>query len=381
MAHMIINNLGIGGTATVGGYTFRLTETPVSGSYRNRYTATCSKDGQTASSSVIVEGISQNWTLDANDTEATVYVTTSSRNTFPISGTASSSPIAKPGSLSSGTEIGVCDKGRVLLELGGSVVGCVESTGNMLALASSSSFLPARLKVVNSLGATGFNTSLGTSSFTYDGLTVYYSASFNTQQSSLNLGYMSVYLPYNTITPYTTGNLKYLAWAMVYGMPTGDMLNTETIVGRFAIDISDAGGTPSDPNPGGGGGGTDPGPVDPVDPQWEDIGDLPVIPGEPTFTLHIDVLGATSGSHNNRPGDSRFQYWPDDNMTEKPYGCGGDGGYGGGGGAGASTVVIKKFSTNQAHFKDEVARARGHGYGSGGGKGGKGGDGIVLIYY
>lgn len=136
------------------------------------------------------------------------------------------------------------------------------------------------------------------------------------------------------------------------------------LVGRFSIDLEDAGGV------GPGSDWTDPGDYDP---DWEE--------GDPTHTLYVTVTGALSGRHNDPIVDSSYSYIPADKDTVKDYGCGGDGGHGGGGGAGASTVVVHKFATNQANSKEITAIARRHGYGSGGGKGGKGGDGCILIYY
>ena len=141
-------------------------------------------------------------------------------------------------------------------------------------------------------------------------------------------------------------------------------ISGEYLIGRFAIDLEDAGGV------GPGNDWVDPGDYDP---DWEE--------GDPTYTLYVTVTGALSGRHNDPIEDASYSYIPADKDTVKDYGCGGDGGHGGGGGAGASTVVIHKFATNQANSKEVTAIARRHGYGSGGGKGGKGGDGCILIYY
>lgn len=153
-----------------------------------------------------------------------------------------------------------------------------------------------------------------------------------------------------TIAMYTGGEPEYIEESMM--------------VGRFAIDLGDAGGD------GPGSDWTDPGDYDP---DWEE--------GDPTHTLYVEVTGALSGRHNDPIVDPSYSYIPADKDTVKDYGCGGDGGHGGGGGAGASTVVIHKFATNQANSKEVTALARRHGYGSGGGKGGKGGDGCILVYY
>lgn len=152
-----------------------------------------------------------------------------------------------------------------------------------------------------------------------------------------------------------------IAAAMLF---TSSNSSITKLVGRFEINLEDAGGV---------------GP----DSDWEDPGDYEEgrEPEEPTHTLHVNVNGALSGRHNDPLNDTSYSYVPADKATKKPYGCGGDGGHGGGGGAGASSVVIYKFATNRADSKELLATAKRHGYGSGGGKGGKGGDGIVLIYY
>ena len=161
------------------------------------------------------------------------------------------------------------------------------------------------------------------------------------------------------------GNVGEIAWTMVYGTAVDpEYEEQEILVGRFAIDLEDAGGTGED--------------SDWEDPGDEDPGDDP---DDPTYTLHLDVTGALSGRHNDPLNDTSYSYIPADKATVKDYGCGGDGGHGGGGGGGASTVVVHKFATSRASSKEIIAKARRHGYGSGGGKGGKGGDGCILIYY
>lgn len=139
-----------------------------------------------------------------------------------------------------------------------------------------------------------------------------------------------------------------------YGDPS------DVLVARFAINLGDAGGYP-----GGGGDWTQPG-------DWN---------SDPTTTLNLSVNGALSGRHNDPLNDTSFSYLPADNTAEAGYGCGGDGGHGGGGGAGASTIIVRQFATNKANSKEILALTKRHGYGSGGGKGGKGGDGCILIYY
>ena len=162
------------------------------------------------------------------------------------------------------------------------------------------------------------------------------------------------------------------AYVALYGDSTGEEIETEDVLlGRFPIDIVDAGGVGPDSDWG-----------DPGDYDYNDYPDPDERePDDPTYTLNLNATGALSGRHNDPLNDTSYSYVPADKATVKPYGCGGDGGHGGGGGAGASTVVVHKFATSRADSKEITALAKRHGYGSGGGKGGKGGDGMVLIYY
>lgn len=140
-----------------------------------------------------------------------------------------------------------------------------------------------------------------------------------------------------------------------------DIVGAEELVARFAIDLTTAGG-----GPGGG---------------WDEPGSVEPEPGELTHTLTLTAIAALSGRHNDPLNDTSYSYMPADNLTEKPYGCGGDGGYGGGGGGGASSMVVRQIVTDKASHVEYTTRTKRHGYGSGGGKGGKGGDGCILIFY
>lgn len=136
---------------------------------------------------------------------------------------------------------------------------------------------------------------------------------------------------------------------------------TDTIIGRFEIDLKEAGG-----GPGG---------------DWDEPGSVEPEPGELTHTLTLTAITALSGRHNDPLNDTSYSYMPADNTTVKPYGCGGDGGHGGGGGGGASSMVVRQIVTDKASHVEYSTRTKRHGYGSGGGKGGKGGDGCILIFY
>lgn len=131
----------------------------------------------------------------------------------------------------------------------------------------------------------------------------------------------------------------------------GDYIVTESdeiLVARFAIDLREADGGP--------------------DGDWDEPGDT----GDPSYTLNVYVTGASSGSNSGVPLEPG---------QTGGYGNGGTGGNGGGGGAGASTVIIYDFATDKAGTVNQEATAQGPGSGGPGGKGGKGGDGCILIFY
>lgn len=194
-------------------------------------------------------------------------------------------------------------------------------------------------------------------SYAYQGKTVYYTSNGFYQNA-----HGGINIPFGAKQNLS---VKEVCWHVIYGeIEPPEYETKQMLVGRFAIDLEDAGGV------GPGSDWVDPGDYDE---DWE--------PEEPTHTLYVEVTGALSGRHNDPIEDPSYSYIPADKDTVKDYGCGGDGGHGGGGGAGASTVVIHKFATNQANSKEVIAIARRHGYGSGGGKGGKGGDGCILVYY
>ena len=329
----------------LGDYSFRIERSSVPGSTNDKIEAICTdKDGKNARKSIQVLSSTKldGYYVEANETEATVYALVQ----VLIGDEEHTSPLV-PGPVASGSgTITGTDYGETIILLEGGTAGCIWRDPNYdwrinYVTASSSSFSEA-------------------GSFTYDGKTVY----------ARSINGPDWYSPYNvpinsSIFGVANEAYKKIAWTMIYGVPSGDEYETkEIMIGRFAIDIEDAGGV------GPGSDWIDPGDYDP---DWEE--------GDPTHTLYVTVTGALSGRHNDPIVDPSYSYIPADKDTVKDYGCGGDGGHGGGGGAGASTVVIHKFATNQANSKEVTALARRHGYGSGGGKGGKGGDGCILVYY
>ena len=345
MAYKDSEELKVNERYPLGDYSFRIERSSVPGSSNDKIEAICTdKDGKNARKSIQVPSSTEilGWYVEANETEASIYITVSEH--YGII-----QPFL-PSSLIPGSEYG----SQILTITSGSssLLKTLYYDYNNVVNAS---LTPVGTRFYNpATQGWGMGYGAGTA-FTYAGKTVYWSASttpfdywntFGTGQKSARQ-----VLPANM-----------LAWIMFYG-ESGEK-PTDKLVARFAIDLEDAGGD------GPGSDWIDPGDYDP---DWEE--------GDPTHTLYVTVTGALSGRHNDPIEDQSYSYVPADKDTVKDYGCGGDGGHGGGGGAGASTVVVHKFATNQAGNKEITAIAKRHGYGSGGGKGGKGGDGCILVYY
>ena len=278
----------------------------------------------------------ESWSVEANETEASVYVKTDfvklDTGDVPV-------PVPTSSTMSDGPYIYGSDT-RTLTATwtvnGGVGVGeIVSGTRKDHLMASGNA--EATWSWIDSAG--GQNSGSLSSSFTYQGKTVYYYMSVGT-------GFKSV----SSVTPSATGDLAghagAVAWTMIYGDPAN--VPDETLVGRFAIDIREADG-----GPGG---------------DWDEPGS----DGPPDKTLYVTVTGATGGS---------IQTPPPDRAQAEIYGMGGSGGDGGGGGGGASTVIIYDFATSRAGKVEQEAIARSPGCGGPGGKGGKGGDGCILIFY
>ena len=330
----------------LGDYSFRIERTSVPGSSNDKIEAICTdKDGKNARKSIQIPSSDSlaGWYVEANETEATVYANIGDINIVPVS-CAPSGQIKANGQGDYLVNYVFTSGSGVMTFYSPDyrhfdVIGASSSPGSVLTRTA-----PGHESDTNySLNST----------YELDGKIVYYTHISSTSVNPIILMTPSA----DHATPYDE-----TAWGMVYGAYSGP--TKAVIVGRFAIDLEDAGGD------GPGSDWIDPGDYDP---DWEE--------GDPTHTLYVTVTGALSGRHNDPVEDPSYSYIPADKNTVKNYGCGGDGGHGGGGGAGASTVVVHKFATNQANSKEVTAIARRHGYGSGGGKGGKGGDGCILIYY
>ena len=347
----------------LGDYSFRIERSSVPGSTNDQITAICTQGGKNARKSIQIPS-SQNlegWYVDANSTTADVYAVIrvpsgDSEKTSDLDTGNISQPIPVASVLTRHV-----DATRYTDDHTYHGSGFYESykSGNnwtrmFIASNSDATFQIDTVSYNKRTGETTTSTSNDTpgswQTFEHEGKTAYY-AFANTITSQ-----------YGTITiesaPTKPGEV---AWTALYGTSsgTGSYDLVEKLIGRFAIELEDAGGV---------GPGSD----------WEDPGDWNE---DPTTTLHLTIDGALSGRHNDPLNDTSYSYIPSDKATVKDYGCGGDGGNGGGGGGGASSIVVYKFATDKANWKEIVCKPKRHGYGSGGGKGGKGGDGCILVYY
>lgn len=359
----------------LGDYSFRIERTSVPGSTKDKLEAICTdKDGKNARKSIQVPSSTKlnGWYVEANETEATVYASISEmeggdERTSPY-------PTHIPQPIPALTEVqgvhsndGFITTRTNIITFYNAVACCIfDGVSNTFFIASTESNVRYHDIIIwhyesgqESRFERDDTTTLDYTSVV-NGKTVHYDTGIlGGSPETLRL----TPTPIPTVSSGTPANSAY---TMLYGTPSGGDYGEpkDMLVGRFAIEVEDAGGV------GPGSDWVDPGDYDP---DWEE--------GDPTHTLYVTVTGALSGRHNDPIEDPSYSYIPADKDTVKDYGCGGDGGHGGGGGAGASTVVIHKFATNQANSKEVTAIARRHGYGSGGGKGGKGGDGCILVYY
>ena len=330
MAYKDSSEIANNSNYALGEYSFRIERSSVPGSSNDQITAICTQGGKNARKSIQIPSNAQmsGWYVEANETEATVYAMIAERG----SGGGSGGAVLHSGDIIGHTSMG---DGNVRAE-NVSTNPPIYITGTTLCALFRFTVTWVVLDPERGVIASG---SLVAGQASYEGESFYVTA--------VDVSTIDIEAAYECL--FGGGE---------YGDPMPMM------VGRFAIDLEDAGGV------GPGSDWTDPGDYDE---DWEE--------GDPTHTLYVTVTGALSGRHNDPIVDPNYSYIPADKDTVKDYGCGGDGGHGGGGGAGASTVVVHKFATNQANYKEVTAIARRHGYGSGGGKGGKGGDGCILVYY
>lgn len=330
-----------GNKYNLGDYKFELVQEPVSGSSNTKYTAVCRHAGKAARKSIIIPGIYVSWYVNANDTTADVYVIVKEPGAEKVP--------QKSFSGCSAVTVYDCNEDTQMFfwsyesHWGGYVSyfpDAILYSGNPQTVQLYSSM---------SLEIGGHTGTYAATSRNSNGA-YWCNVDFNDGQGKTSPIYGPAFTSIEAAGAAVSAQMQYI--------------EKEYLVGRFPIELKDAGGV---------GPGSD----------WDDPGDYDEDrdPEDPTNTLYLTVEGALSGRHNDPLNDTSYSYIPSDKDTVKNYGCGGDGGNGGGGGAGAANVVVFKFGTNEADHKDITTIAKRHGYGSGGGKGGKGGAGCILIYY
>ena len=379
MAHKESGTIAPADTYTLGEYVFRISRSYNEDEDATTITATCTKGSETAYRQKFFPGnvLIENWYVDANDTTADVYANiqipggeadsyTSDLVDYPLlKGElfATVTVISQNVTYGTGTvRVKDCD----VISYGGTGSG---SYYMGIKCSETEASLPATLTVASGKITNGvysetplYTTAGLAGSYTHLGLTAYYrwigildhDLSPNMYRTTININYPHK-VDYNQAD--AAGKA---AWTVLYGTPHYTELEEDNIlIGRFEIDLHDAGGT---------------GP----DSDWEDPGDWNE---DPETLLSMGVAGALSGRHNDPLNDKSYSYLPMDNEAEAYYGCGGEGGFGGGGGGGAASVIVYEFATDKANQKEVGAHTKRYGYGSGGGKGGKGGDGCIIIYY
>ena len=353
---------------TLGDYSFRIERTSVPGSTNDQLTAICTQGGKNARKSIQIPSAYQynGYYVEANGTTADVYAVVG----VPKGGSGGEVPGDNPfginsfpfssGSYYFGWRNGSAKPKEYYYQLHNLPLFASFSNGyqTQVVAASSSPTVDNWEFGISETQGPGRPINQSTqdirTAFTYNGRTVYYA--IVSTHGNTNPDYFTSYNA-GAINVDVLSNAGRIAWLMLYDGAT-EYEEKTMLVGRFAIELEDAGG-------------------DGPESDWDDPEDS----GDPEYTLYVEVIGALSGRHNDPIEDPSYSYIPADKDTAKDYGCGGDGGHGGGGGAGAATVVVYKFATNQAGNKEITALAKRHGYGSGGGKGGKGGDGCILVYY
>lgn len=353
MAHIESGELHPSQSYTLGDYRFSLERDSVPGTSNDRITAFCRKGTSFAAKSLQVSSstVIDSWCVEANDNTAIVYINKKYNDSELITGDLKYSefPPGRTYANESHTMYIESNYSVRMTKNGGYAVCSINGV-----VPDSSPGSGVRYPVLY------WDRSGGSRPpayyYTYNDQTVtYFSLSLSGDDVPNDVSRAMVQngmIPTSNVTPQ---NNPKVAWSMWHNV----LESKDIIVGRFRIDIKDAGGT-----------GSESAWSDPVD--WN---------ADPSKVLNINIVGALSGRHNDPLNDTSYSYLPSDQPKKSEYGCGGDGGHGGGGGAGASTVVVEQFATDKANWKNISAYAKRHGYGSGGGKGGDGGDGMILIYY
>lgn len=317
----------------LGGYTFQLRSNYDGDEEVTGIVARMTYNGETKIGGIDIDGQAtiESWSVEANETEATVYCTIKKYDRKEGKATDELYPgvivpISGQANYASGVHNLMATGATFVCHSSGTIVGCFREPGTFTAQAWA---YPGPSTHTYQVSAT--------TRYELNGKPFYYALT--------GAVYDTVISPQRA----NENNIGVLCYIALYGnvTPEGEGETTEVMVARFAIDLHEA---------------------DPED--WDEPGDT----GDPSYTLNISVTGASAGTHNasNIPLDAGPQ---------NVYGSGGIGGNGGGGGAGASTVIIYEFTTDKAGSVNQEAYAREAGAGGPGGPGGRGADGCIIIFY
>ena len=253
---------------SLGEYSFRIERTSVPGSSNDKIEAICTQGGKNARKSIQVPSstLLDGWYVEANGTEATVYAV----EKIPKGGEGEytsdldTSPVTKPipaGIVSSVYE----NDNSITSDSYSGAVGCAYyyDGGYRPVFASSESVYVNFVMTIKNKETGQTYTNQGVldrlyNQWTYDGKTVYYwSSSITRGGDRFTSGTCS-------LNSSPADKTEEIAWTMIYGdnvSPT-EYETKEVIVGRFAIDLEDAGGVGPDAE-----GGDDP------DDGWDDPDD------------------------------------------------------------------------------------------------------------
>lgn len=330
MAYKDSGALSIGQSYQLGEYVFSITVSHDPGESETGINVRCDKGDERAVVSGEVMGTVESWSVEANETEASVYVVITDHSSIPA---ASIMTHTQKKGLQSVTSM---DDGRM--------TQLMLDQRTIQGIFASKTTGAKAIETRTNTQSEGTHTYVCDEEYTINGKTVYYKST---------LWHVFTDDSVTSIEPLCDSNdpVRIIAWRIIYGN-----IPLSLLIARFAIDLHAAGGT---------------GP----DSDWEDPGDHDEErdPDEPPTTLFLQITGASAGAHDTEAPPAPEQ--------QQVYGSGGNGGNGGGGGAGASTVIVYKFPTERADKKEITATARGPGVGSKSSPGGKGSDGCILIFY
>ena len=328
MAYNNSGELPIGQSYQLGEYVFSITVSHDPGESETGINVRCDKGGERARVASEVTGTVESWSVEANETEASVYVKV--RNTGDW--TADDNFVVS----SAGTYLGSSNERKFYKSYDGKAVA-VYRTGGLDNWYGPVLISTERNATLYSQGASMYT-------FEYQGLTWYLNTGYHyAKPSTWDTPLPTIGTPSSSVKEQFTQIM-----AMANVEVSAD--ERQQLVARFAIDIREAGG-----GPGG---------------DWDEPGDT----GDPSYTLNVNVTGASAGTHDA----AAVPMAPADQPV---YGSGGAGGNGGGGGGGQSTAIVRRFATDKAGSVNQEVTLRPPGVGSKGSPGGKGGDGCILIFH